>query len=104
MSVLWIAVIAASLASLAQKWIGYQVPPALLERPAISSITAYLPVALLGALVATQTFTAGGHLAVDSRLAAVIVAGLLLWRRAPFLVVVIAAAVTAAGLRLLGLP
>jgi hypothetical protein len=39
-----------------------------------------------------------------ARPAGVLVGLVLAWRRAPFLLVVVAAAVTAAGLRLLGLP
>lgn len=104
MSLLWIAVIVASLASFAQKWLGYQVPPSVLDRPVIARVTTLLPVALLGALVATQTVTSGAQLMLDSRVAGLVVAGLLLWRRAPFLVVVIAGAAVTAGLRLLGLP
>ena len=55
----------------------------------------------LGALTAVQTLAAGHRLTLDARVPAVLVAALLLWRRAPFIVVVIAAAVTAAGLRLI---
>lgn len=102
--VVWAAVIAASLISLGQKWLGYQVPPRVLERPTVSRVTALLPVALLGALLATQTFTSGSRLVIDARLAGVAVAALLLWCRAPFLLVVIAGAAVTAGLRLLGLP
>lgn len=104
MSVLWIAVIAASLVSLAQKWLGYQVPPELLERPLLARVTQLLPVALLGALVATQTVTSGQALVVDSRLGGLAAAAILLRVRAPFLVVVLAGAAVTAGLRALGLP
>ena len=47
MSMLWIGVLIAAGASFVQKWLGYQVPPALLERPTISRITTLLPVALI---------------------------------------------------------
>lgn len=102
MSALWIAVLAASFGSLAQKWLGYQVPPELLERPRVERITTLLPVALLGALVAVQAAASGTALVVDARLAALGVAAALLWLRAPFLLVVIAAAACAAVLRALG--
>ncbi len=49
-----------------------------------------------------QTVGAGQAIVVDARLPAVAVAALLLWARAPFLVVVVGAAVTAALLRLWG--
>jgi branched-subunit amino acid transport protein len=61
-------------------------------------------VALLAALVATAALTEAGGAAGVARPAGVLVGGVLAWRRLPFAVVVIAAAVTAAGLRLLGLP
>ncbi|MDN5599070.1 MAG: AzlD domain-containing protein [Brachybacterium sp.] len=102
MTLLWIAVIAASVLSFAQKWVGYQAPPDVLERPRVSRITALLPIALLGALVATQTATSGNEILLDARLAGLGAAVVLLVLRAPFLVVVIGAAVVAAGLRALG--
>lgn len=102
MSLLWIAVIAASVLSFAQKWVGYQAPPDVLERPRIARITTMLPIALLGALVATQAATSGPEIVLDARVAALGVAAVLLVLRAPFLVVVIGAAVVAAGLRALG--
>ena len=102
MSLLWVAVIAASVLSFAQKWIGYQAPPDVLERQRIARITTMLPIALLGALVAVQSATSGSELAADARLPALAVAAVLLVLRAPFLVVVIGAAAVAAGLRALG--
>ena len=102
MSLLWVAVIAASVLSFAQKWIGYQAPPDVLERPRVSRVTTLLPIALLGALVATQAATSGSEIVLDARLAALAAAAGLLRARAPFLVVVIGAAVVAAGLRALG--
>lgn len=102
MSMLWVAVIAASVLSFGQKWLGYQAPPDVLDRPRIARITTLLPIALLGALVATQTAASGAEIVLDARLAALSVAAVLLLARAPFLMVVIAAAVAAAGLRALG--
>lgn len=102
MSMLWIAVIAASVLSFGQKWLGYQAPPDALDRPRISRTTTLLPIALLGALVATQTATSGTEIVLDARLAALGVAVALLLARAPFLAVVIGAAAAAAVLRALG--
>ena len=59
-------------------------------------------VVLLAALVAVTALTQGRELAGLARPAGVLVAGLLAWRKVPFLVVVIAAAATTALLRLLG--
>lgn len=61
-------------------------------------------VALLAALAVTAALTEAGRAAGVARPAGVLVGLVLAWRRLPFAVVVIAAAVTAAGLRLLGLP
>ena len=61
-------------------------------------------VVLLAALVATTGLTEGHHLAGFARPAGVLAGGVLAWRKAPFLVVVLAAAATAAVLRLLGVP
>ncbi len=57
---------------------------------------------LLVALVATAALTEGHGFAGWARLAGVLVGGVLAIRRLPFLVVVAAAVVTTAGLRLLG--
>jgi branched-subunit amino acid transport protein len=61
-----------------------------------------VPVPLLAALVLTQTLGTGHRLVIDARAPALAVAVVLVWRRAPFLVVVLAAAATAALLRALG--
>ena len=61
-------------------------------------------VILLAALVVTTGLTEGHHLAGLARPAGVCVGGVLAWRKAPFLVVVLAAAATTAVLRLLGIP
>ena len=66
-------------------------------------ITGLLPVALLSALVAVQTFADGQTLVIDARLAGVLAAVVALVLRAPFLVVVLVAAITAALLRSTGL-
>jgi uncharacterized membrane protein len=62
----------------------------------VTSVVALLAPALLGALVAVQTFGAGTTLTIDARVLGVAAAGVAIWRRLPLLaVVVIAAAVTA---------
>jgi len=58
---------------------------------------------LFCALIATSTLLHAGHYAGAARTAGVTVAGLLAWRRAPFVLVVLAAAGTTATLRLLGI-
>ncbi|MEU6278709.1 AzlD domain-containing protein [Streptomyces sp. NPDC047028] len=59
-------------------------------------------VVLLVALLATGALTEGGAFAGWARPAGVLTAGLLAWRRAPFAVVVVGAAVVTAGLRAAG--
>lgn len=67
-------------------------------------VMAAAAVVLLAALVATAALTDGPGGAGIARPAGVLVGGVLAWRKAPFVLVVIAAAATAAGLRLLGVP
>jgi hypothetical protein len=86
----------------ALKLAGYLVPNAWLEGRRVSRITDLLPVCLLAALVVIQTFTAGESLVLDARVGGLAAAFVALLLRAPFLVVVIAAAGAAAGLRALG--
>ncbi|MCM3614268.1 AzlD domain-containing protein [Microbacterium enclense] len=99
---LWNAVLLASVICVALKAVGYLLPARWLEAPRPARIADLLTVALLAALVVVQTLAAGPAIVVDARVPAVGVAALLLWARAPFLVVVAAAAVTAALLRLWG--
>lgn len=99
----WSAILLAALICLALKAAGYLVPPKALEAPRTARISDLLTVALLAALVAVQTLGDGQAIMVDARVPALLVAGGLLWLRQSFLVVVVAAALVAALLRLLGL-
>ena len=99
---LWVAIVAAGAVSWLTKATGHLVPEPWLEHPRVHRIASYMTVALLFALFAVQAFTSGRALAFDARVAAVSVAAVLLWGRAPFIVVVIAAASVAAGSRALG--
>jgi hypothetical protein len=82
--------------------------PLLRTRMAISAgvetLMTRLAVVLLVALVATTATMDGTAFAGFARPAGVLVGGGLAWLKAPFVVVVVAAAATAAGLRLLGVP
>ncbi|MGL4257745.1 AzlD domain-containing protein [Microbacterium sp.] len=99
---MWTALLVASILCVALKTVGYLVPPRWVEAPRPMRIADLLTVALLAALVAVQTLGAGQAVVVDARVPAVLVAAGLLLLRAPFLVVVAAAALTAALLRLWG--
>jgi uncharacterized membrane protein len=96
---LWEIVIIASLACLALKVGGYLVPKTVLDKPATSRVANLLTVALLAALIGVQTFGQGQHLEFDARVPALLVAAGLFALRVPFILVVIAAAVTAALIR-----
>ncbi|WP_460800647.1 AzlD domain-containing protein [Microbacterium sp. GXF6406] len=98
----WSAVLLAACICAGLKAFGYLIPAHLLEAPRPARISDLLAVALLAALLAVQTVGAGQTVVVDARLPAVLVAGGLLALRQSFLIVVIAAAAVAAGLRLLG--
>jgi hypothetical protein len=97
---MWWAILVAAAGCYALKLAGMSIPAAVLERPLIERITDLIPVALLAALVAVQVFARGTHLTLDARAAGLAVAAVALMLRAPFLVVVLAAALTAALLRL----
>jgi len=99
---IWTVILLASLAVLVLKLIGYLVPPSFMERPTPSRVATLLTVALLAALVVTQTLERDHQVVLDARVPAVGVAAVLLVLRAPFILVVISAAVVAAVLRLLG--
>lgn len=98
---IWTAVLVASLGCALLKLAGWSLPRRWLEGELLQRAAVLLPVALLAALVAVQTLGGDGVLVLDARVAGVVVAGLLLAVRAPFLVVILAAAATAALLRAL---
>jgi uncharacterized membrane protein len=98
---LWWLVAATIVGCYAFKLAGYLVPPRWLEHARIRRAVELLPVALLAALVVVEAIANGRHLEFDGpRLAGFGVGVIAVWRRAPFLVIVVAAAVTAALLRL----
>ncbi len=100
-SVIWPGLVAASLACYGLKLAGLSLPQSWLADPRIQRTVPLIPVALLAALVAIQTFSTGRHLVLDVRAASLVVAIIAVALRAPFLVVVIGGAATAALLRLL---
>ncbi|WP_066939206.1 AzlD domain-containing protein [Microtetraspora fusca] len=97
----WIAVAVTALGCYAIKLLGLSVPAGLLERPLVRRLAALVPVAMLAALTAIQTFGSGRELVVDARAAGLAAAAVALLLRAPFLVVVGAAIVVTAAVRAL---
>lgn len=71
--------------------------------PAVLAVVNRGVAVLFAALVATSLLEQG-HIAGVARPVGVAVGGLLAWRRAPFVVVVLAAAAVTAALRLAGVP
>lgn len=100
----WPGVILAGVAVFLIKLAGHLAPRRLLEHPDVMRVAGLLTAGLLAALVAVQTMADGDQLHLDARLPALAAAALALWWRAPFIVVVLVAALTAAGLRALGMP
>jgi len=98
MDALWIGLIATSVIAFLLKYLGHSVPEKWLSHPRALKINGLIPIALLSALVAVQTFTNGKSLVIDQRLAGLAVAVIALILRAPFAVVVLSAAATSAGL------
>ena len=96
----WLTVLGAGVGCYLLKLAGLAVPPRILDHPVVERVADLIPVALLAALVAVQTLSGGHDLVVDARLAGLAVAVGLLLLRAPFLVVVVGAALTAGLLRL----
>jgi len=105
-TVSWVPVLVSCALAFAAKLLGGLVPQRWLDRPVVARCVTFLPVALLSALVATSTVltttTTGVRFAIDARLAALVVAGIALLLRAPFVVVIVLAGATAAGIRAAG--
>jgi uncharacterized membrane protein len=93
---MWGAILIGAAGCYALKLAGLSVPQRVLDAPRVQRVALLLPVALLAALIATQTFAGG----IDARAAGLGAAAIALAARAPFLVVVASAAVTTALLRL----
>ena len=83
-----------------QRLVGMFAGGALLDRvPLFARLASLIPAAVVGAVIIQLTIADGRSLTLDARAAGMLVAGLLVWRRAPVIVVVVAAAVVTALLR-----
>jgi hypothetical protein len=99
---LWVWLLIACALAYAWKLVGYLVPARLLENPRMSRVAGTMTIGLLASLTVVNTVASGQSLAADARLGALAAAAIALALRAPFLVVVVAGAGTAALLRMLG--
>ncbi|MGI5341229.1 AzlD domain-containing protein [Streptomyces sp. CA-181903] len=97
---MWTAIILGTASVYLLKLAGLCVPASLLEKRQVQTVSALLPVALLAALVAVQTFTTGHRLVLDARALGFGVALVAALLRAPFLLVVALGAASAALARL----
>lgn len=80
-----------------QRLIGMFIGGRLVQgRPSLARLAALIPAAVIMAVILQLTVARGTSLVLDTRLAGMAVAGVLVWRRAPFVVVVVAAAATTA--------
>lgn len=97
---LWLLVLLTAAGCFLLKLAGYLVPARVLEHGGIRRVVELVPVALLAALVVVEAIGNGEHVQWDAaRLVGFGVGAVAVWRRAPFLVVVVAAAVVAAVIR-----
>jgi branched-subunit amino acid transport protein len=96
---LWIAVVVASLSVYSWKILGSTLPERVLNHPKVSRLATFLTVALMAGLVGVQGFVDNREITLDARLPALLIAVVLAILRVPFILIVIAAAATAAGVR-----
>lgn len=96
MNSLWFAAIGTSVLAFVLKYFGHSIPEKYVNHPRLKSVNGYIPVALLAALVAVQSFANKTHLALDHRALGLAVAVIALFLKAPYPVVVLSAALSSA--------
>jgi hypothetical protein len=97
---MWMAITVGCLGCFGLKLVGLSLPRRVIEQPLVKHIAELLPVALLTALIVTQTFTSGHRLQLDARAAGLVAAAIAVRFKAPFLVVVALACLVTALVRL----
>lgn len=95
----WAAVLGLSLGAYAFKLAGVVAGDRFAAR--LAPVTVLLPAALFSALVVVMAMADGRSLVVDGRMVGVAFGALAVARRAPFIVVVLVAMASTAGVRLL---
>ena len=96
----WLLVIILVAGSYGLKALGVTALGSIIERK-LGPVVTLLPAALFTALIVVMTFEDAGNLVVDARFAGVAAGALATWRKAPLIVVVLAAMAVTAGLRAL---
>jgi len=97
MTTLWIATLGTSLIAFLLKYLGHSVPEHWLSHPKVQRINALIPIALLSALVAVQSFSEKSQLVIDQRVVGLAAAIIALYLKAPFPIVVLSAALSSAA-------
>ena len=98
MTIFWVATIGTSVIAFLLKYSGHSVPERWLSHPKIKKINALIPIALLSALVAVQSFSENSQLMIDQRLVGLTVAIIALLLKAPFPLDVLSAALSSAAM------
>lgn len=73
--------------------------PVLARYPALGRLATLIPAAVVMAVIVQLSVASGKSLVIDARFAGMAAAAILVWKRAPFVAVVIAAAVVTAVVR-----
>ena len=98
---LWLLVLATIAGCYLLKLAGYFVPARVLDHPQVRRLVELVPVALLAALVVVEAIANGRHLDWNAaRLTGFAAGAVAVWRRAPFVVVILVAGAVAALVRL----
>jgi branched-subunit amino acid transport protein len=95
----WPAILIGSLAVYSWKILGYLLPESFSRQKTVVDLANQLTVGLLAALCTVETIAGNHGIAIDSRIPALGVAAILYWRKVPYLVTVLVAAIVAAALR-----
>jgi len=93
---LWVVLIGTSALCFAIKYVGHSIPERWIANARLQRINALIPIALLSALVVAEGLVTKTQIVLDHRLAGLAVALAALFAKAPFPVVVVAAAVSSA--------
>jgi branched-subunit amino acid transport protein len=87
----WTAIAVLALGAYAFKAVGLLVLGGRSVATRVQPLVSLLPAALFTALVVQQTVVSDGDLVIDARIAGVAAGAIAVWRRAPFVVVVLVA-------------
>ena len=96
MSATWATVLFSSLFAFALKYFGHSVPEKWLSHPRVQRINNLIPIVLLAALVAVNSFAEKTKLTFDHRIAGLVFAAAALKLKQSFLVVIVGAAAVSA--------